>query len=340
MKATILERLQSTETHLADSRSKLTTSEREEKAQLQKVAALEAELKTLRTQLQESPLMALRLHDSEKQCQELNQQLSAYQLQLEDAKGDLASRGSEKVDLENSLRAARADIAELRATVDSISLEKSAIEGQAKLDKERLHDYHSKQFSLKSADFRNEIHRLRNVEKDLHASRAEIAMLEGAKNEALTKLELTTQELVAKQTSDDHASQTFQKCQGENTQLQQDIEAIRHQEGERSKQCQKMEAEIRHLREGASKAQENFEALARAEKGSLSEKIKIAETSAENSRKQNSQLHKEVADLKKRLQIQSESRAKFIREIEEQQNKLHSEFDDAMRKISHEVCRL
>ncbi|KAL8893966.1 MAG: hypothetical protein Q9192_004747 [Flavoplaca navasiana] len=336
VKATILERLQATETHLADSRSKLTTSEREEKAQLQKVAALEAELKTLRTQLQESPLMALRLHDSEKQCQELNQQLSAYQLQLEDTKSDLASRGSEKADLENSLQAARTEIAELRATVDSVSLEKFAIEGQAKLDKERLHEYHSKQFSLKSADFRNEIHRLRNVEKDLHASRAEIGMLEAAKKEALAKLESTTQELVSKQTSGDQALQSLQKCQRENIHLQQDIEAMRHQEGERSKQCQKMEAEIRQLREGASKAQENLEALVQAEKGSLLEEIKIAETSADNSHKQNSQLHKEVADLKKRLQIQSDSRVKFIGEIEEQQNKLHSEFDTAMRKTSHE----
>ncbi|KAL9628794.1 MAG: hypothetical protein Q9204_005659 [Flavoplaca sp. TL-2023a] len=340
VKATILERLQATETHLADSRSKLNTSEREEKAQLQKVAALEAELKTLRTQLQESPLMALRLHDSEKQCQELNQQLSAYQLQLEDTKGDLASRGSEKADLENSLQAARTEIAELRATVDSISLEQFAIEGQAKLDKERLHEYHSKQFSLKSADFRNEIHRLRNVEKDLHASRAEIAMLEGAKKEALAKIESTTQELVSKQTSDDQALQILQKCQRENIQLQQDIEAIRHQDAEKSKQCQNMEAEICQLRDGASKAQEDHEALAQAEKGFLSEKIRIAETSADNSRKQNSQLHKEVADLKKRLQIQSESRVKFIGEMEEQQNKLHSEFDDAMRKTSHENRQL
>ncbi|KAL8978348.1 MAG: hypothetical protein Q9205_006044 [Flavoplaca limonia] len=340
VKATILERLQATETHLADSRSKLTTSECEEKAQLQKVAALEAQLRTLSTQLQESPLMALRLHDSEKQCQELNQQLSAYQLRLEDAKSDIASRQSENADLEDSLQAARAEIAELRAAVDTVSLEKFAIEGQAKLDKERLHEYHSKQFSLKSADFRNEIHRLRNVEKDLHASRAEIAMLEGAKKEALAKIESTTQELVSKQTSDDQALQILQKCQRENIQLQQDIEAIRHQDAEKSKQGQKMEAEIRQLREGASKAKEDLEALAQAEKGSLLEKIKIAETSADNSRKQSSQLHKEVADLKKGLQNQSESRIKFIVEIEEQQNKLHSEFEDAMRKTSHEVCRL
>ncbi|KAL9029476.1 MAG: hypothetical protein Q9180_007028, partial [Flavoplaca navasiana] len=336
VKATILKRLHATETYLADIRSKLTTSEREEKAQLQKVAALEAELKTLRTQLQESPLMALRLHDSEKQCQELNQQLSAYQLQLEDAKGEMASRQSEKADLEDSLQAARAEIAELRAAVDTVSLEKFAIEGQAKLDKERLHEYHSKQFSLKSADLRNEIHRLRNVEKDLHASIAEIAMLEAAKKEALAKLESTTQELVSKQTSDDHALQILQECQRENIQLQQDIEAIRHQDAEKSKQCQNMEAEIRQLREGASKAKEDLETLAQAEKGSLSEKIKIAEASADDTRKQSSQLHKEVADLKKRLQIQSESRVKFIGEIEEQQNKLHSEFEDAMRKTSHE----
>lgn len=350
VKATSTERLEATELYLADSRHKLTAAEHQEKAQLQKVAALEAELTTLRNQPQESPLMALRLHDSEKQCKKLKQQLSASEVQLKDTKSDLATKCSEKADLEDSLQATRTEIVGLQTSIDAISLDKVAVEGQAKLNEDRLKEHFSTllkdQTSMISDKFVNELHRLRNVEKELNASKAEISLLEAIKEEALAKFDAAKRDSESRQTSHDDVSQMLQKCQRERAQLEQDIKGIRHQDAEKSKQFQKMEAEIRQLREEASKSQQikkDLEAHVEAEKASALESVKAAETSANKShqllaqsRNETLRLEQEVSDLRKSLQKHIDMQP----EIQEGLNTVRADYNDAKENLSKEVRRL
>ncbi|KAL8913136.1 MAG: hypothetical protein Q9172_007353 [Xanthocarpia lactea] len=315
----VTERLKATEADLADSRHKLTTAEKQEKEQLQKTAALEAEVKTLHAQPRESPLLALRLHDSEKQCEELNQQLSAYQLQLEATRSDLAAECLGKASLEESLQTAKADIVGLQAKVDAISLEKVAVEGQAKLNEDKLREDLSKscnnEISRNKKKFVNEIHRLRNVEKDLEASRAEIALLEGTKGDALAKLDTATRDLESRQASASEVSQLLEKSLQECSRLEKDLEDMRNQDAEKSKHFQEMETEIR---EEISKIEKDLEVEKRvtkdlqAEKASALENAKTAEASANSehlllieSRNKSSQLEHEVASLNEKLRTLS-----------------------------------
>ncbi|KAL8851899.1 MAG: hypothetical protein Q9221_003222 [Calogaya cf. arnoldii] len=345
-KATLAERLQATEVYVADSRRNLTAAEAQEKALLQKVAALEAELKTLRGQPQESTLMALRLHDSEKQCEKIDQQLSAYQVQLEDTKSDLASRYAEKADLEDSLQAARAEIAELQTKLDAVLFEKVAVEGESKLNEDRLKEHYSKicddQVSRNTEKYVNEIHRLRNVEKDLNASRAEISLLQATKAEALANLDTAKRELEMRNTSADDGLQILQKCQHERAQLEQDLKCVRHQDSEKSKQLLQMETEIRQLREEALKVQrvqKDLEEHAQAEKASALKDVKAAEASANNSRQLLTQSRKEilrlnelVADLTKNLQHHRDIQPK----IQEEVNLARAEFADIRNDLTKE----
>ena len=320
--AKVTERLKATEADLADSRHKLTTAEKQEKEQLQKTAALEAEVKTLHAQPRESPLLALRLHDSEKQCEELNQQLSAYQLQLEATRSDLAAECLGKASLEESLQTAKADIVGLQAKMEAISLEKVAVEGQAKLNEDQLREDLSKscnnEISRNKKKFLNEIHRLRNVEKDLEASRAEITFLEGTKRDALAKLDTATRDLESRQASASEVSQILQNSLQERSRLEKDLEGMRNQDAEKSKQFQEMETEICQMREGTSKLQKDLEVEKRvtkdlqAEKASALENAKNAEASANSehqllteSRNKSSQFEQEVARLKEKLQTLS-----------------------------------
>ncbi|KAL8993666.1 MAG: hypothetical protein Q9169_006177 [Polycauliona sp. 2 TL-2023] len=332
VKATITERLQATEVNLAESRQKLTVAENKDKAQLQKVAALEAEVKVLRAQPQESPLMALRLHESEKQCEELHRQASAYQVQLEDIKSDLASRCLEKSDLEDSLQATSAELAELRNTLHTVSLEKAAVDGQAKLNEDRLKQHFSTlcndQISQNSDKFTKEIQRLRNVEKDLNASRTKISLLEATKKEALAKLDTATQDLESSKISENDASKKLQQYEKDKMRIEKEVGAMRHQDTEKSKHLQKIEIELGQLREQTSKARKDLEEHVRTEKASLLDNIKAAEASANNSqqllaesRRQTSELHQENLDLRKRQVQQKELqeglesvRAHFIQE--------------------------
>ncbi|KAL8668822.1 MAG: hypothetical protein Q9168_006557 [Polycauliona sp. 1 TL-2023] len=344
VKATITERLQATEVQLTDSRHKSTAAEKQEKAQLQKAATLEAELKVLRAQAQEHKLTALSLHESEKQYEKLNAQAAAYQAQLEDIKSDQASRYLEKAGIEESLQAAMAETARLRSAVDKLASEKVSMENKAKLNEVRLREQYSThceaQISQNSEKFTKEIHRLRNVEKDLNASRTEISLLNEIKKEALAKLETTTRELASRQTIHNNTSQTLLQCQRESARMEKDIEGMRRQDTEKSKQLLNIEAEIRQLGEKASKIQKDLEEKAQAEKASLLQDVRNAEAATgnsnqllEESRSQTLGLEQEVDDLKKKLRTQSESGLKF----QEGFKSMQGEFQDAMQKSSEEI---
>ncbi|KAL8643564.1 MAG: hypothetical protein Q9226_008279, partial [Calogaya cf. arnoldii] len=345
-KATITERLQATEVYLAECRRNLIAAETQEKGLLQKVAALEAELKTLRSQPQESPLMALRLHDSEKQCEKIDRQLSAYQIQLEDAKSDLASRYLEKADLEDSLQAARTEIAELRTKVDAVSLEKVAVEGKSKLNEDRLKQHYSKicddQISRNTENYVNEIYRLRNVEKDLNASRAEISLLEATKQEALANLDTAKRELETRDTSAGDTSQILQECQRERARLEQDLEGVRHQDSEKRKQLLQMETEIRQRREETLKVQrvqKDLEEHAQAEKASALKEVKAAQAAVNDSQQLLAQSHKEILRLEQTVADQKNNLQKYIDlqpRIQEEVNTARAEFADIRKDLTKE----
>ncbi|KAL9018111.1 MAG: hypothetical protein Q9185_004577 [Variospora sp. 1 TL-2023] len=131
IKATIGERLRAAETSVIDSRLKIATFENQEQLHLQKIAALEAEIHTVRNQTHESPLLALRLHDAEKQCATLREQLVKYNNALDASKTDIAAKGKESSELHDLLEATKADLEEQRAKFVRMSEEKANVEAQA-----------------------------------------------------------------------------------------------------------------------------------------------------------------------------------------------------------------
>ncbi|KAL8968838.1 MAG: hypothetical protein Q9197_004662 [Variospora fuerteventurae] len=131
IKATIGERLRATETSLINSRLKIATFENQHQLHLQKIAALEAEIHTVRNQTHESPLLALRLHDAEKQCATLREQLVKYNNALDASKTDIAAKGKESSELHGLLEATKADLEEQRAKFVRMSEEKANVEAQA-----------------------------------------------------------------------------------------------------------------------------------------------------------------------------------------------------------------
>ncbi|KAL8765567.1 MAG: hypothetical protein Q9209_007398 [Squamulea sp. 1 TL-2023] len=325
IKATITERLRATEVELIESRHKLNAAEDQDKAHLQKIAALEAEVNTLRSQPQESLSMALHLHDSQKKCEKVSKELSAYQLQLEDARHRQEVKSAEKADLELLLEAAKAEVAGLQATVDNISLEKAAVEDQAKANEDRLKERFTKtcqdEIARTTNKFLNDVHRLRNAEKDLKASRAETVLAEASRNEALAKLDIAMQNLQKEQSLSSDVTQLLEKSRREHSQLEEAIVAIGHHTTEKNNHLGLKEAEIQQLRERMSNIQKDLETDKQVikqleiEKSSANRDAQRAEVSANDSHRLSVESQMECSQLKQEIATSRDQVAMTGREL-------------------------
>ncbi|KAL8724508.1 MAG: hypothetical protein Q9166_007909 [cf. Caloplaca sp. 2 TL-2023] len=327
VKATIMERIKAAEEGLAESRHKVIAAETQEKFQLQKIAALEAEVSSLRNRPQESPLLAVRLHDKEKQCEQLDQQLSMYQLQLEDAKSKLETEYAEKSVLNESLQIAKADMEGLQAKFETITLEKVAVESQAVLNEDRLREELSdackKEVSRNANKYLNEIQGLRHdlsmAEKRAEAGKTTISQLQAEKEEVVTNAEAARESLRKIQTSTSENSQMLEENRQENCRLKEAVEDMLHQQTENEKELHEKEKEILELREGLSQQQ--------AEKFIVLEDARKAKTSANELQEQlNETLHasaqteRKLGDLKDKEAMQLLESREELRKLREDQS--------------------
>ncbi|KAL8684298.1 MAG: hypothetical protein Q9224_006455, partial [Gallowayella concinna] len=261
--ASISEKLRATEASLAESRNRVFAAETQEKVQLHKAASLEAEVNVLRNRPQESSLMALRLHDSEKQCARMNEQLSSYQLQLEDAKDYLKAKSEEYTILQSSLETVKAELVEVQAKYDVISLEKIALEGQAVLNEERVR-------AEFSAICKNEISR--NNNKALN----QIHALQTAKSTADEKAR-------SAEASVSELTQLLTTSRSKESKSELDAGVIRREQVEKDLRIQDLETDLEKLRKGRAQESQTTQELrsqlskAKADKTELNSRTKTSE---------------------------------------------------------------
>ncbi|KAL8807025.1 MAG: hypothetical protein Q9200_004841 [Gallowayella weberi] len=242
---TISERLKATEESLAESRNRVIAAETQEKVQLHRAASLEAEVNALRSRPQENPLIALRLHDTEKECAKVNGQLSAYQLQLEDANNHLQAKTREYTELQSFHEAVKAELVEMQEKYNVISLEKTALEGQAVLNEDRARAEFSaicrNEISRNNDKALNEVHALKTA-KHTAEERANIA--EASANE-LTQLLATSRNKESQSERDAGVIQLEQKKKDKRIQdLQTELEKLRKSREQESQITQELRSRL------------------------------------------------------------------------------------------------
>ncbi|KAL8723279.1 MAG: hypothetical protein Q9225_000401 [Loekoesia sp. 1 TL-2023] len=248
MRATVTEQLKATETSLVDSRLKLTTFENRDQSHLQKICALEAEVKVLRNQTQESPLSALRLHEAEKQCLKVKEQLSTCQSQFETTKADIEIKRQEASDLHDLLETTKANLAEQQAKAEVLMSEKAAVERQAVHDEERIRAELSQacknEVSRITNKFLNEIqglrHQLLTTGKKLEMEKSRAEQLQTERAAALDDAGRTESSINELRRQANASRDTI-------SQLKQTIEEAHQQKTNMERELEKAHDEVRDL---------------------------------------------------------------------------------------------
>ncbi|KAL8730129.1 MAG: hypothetical protein Q9181_004767 [Wetmoreana brouardii] len=254
MKATVAERLRATESCLVDIRLQKIDLEKREGLHLQKISALETEVRSLRNQPLESPLQALRLHESEKECEKLHEQLATYPLQLEAAQTNLTRKCGEASEFHELLETTKADSIKLRCQIEALALEKATIEDQAAQDQERiraeLSEASANEISRNTHKFLNQLQTLRHsaslAEKDLEAERNTSRQLQNETSAALenaNKLEISLSQ----------SQQQLKAYQATVSRLEKELEEMRHEKFNKEKEFSEIQHELCNLREAETK---------------------------------------------------------------------------------------
>ncbi|KAL8868097.1 MAG: hypothetical protein Q9174_005219 [Haloplaca sp. 1 TL-2023] len=146
-KATVNERLRATEIDLINSRLQANATSEREKQQSQRAVALEAELKTVRQHQHDLSLQSQRLHDAEKQCRDLSQQLGDRRFELQSVNADAKAARDEAGHLRGSLNATETTVTKLQTQLEVEIAEKARIQrsirqqqDDSSLQSQRLHD--------------------------------------------------------------------------------------------------------------------------------------------------------------------------------------------------------
>ena len=149
-KATVNERLRATEADLISSRMRANAAAEREKQQSQKIVALEAELKTIRQNQNDSSLQSQRLYDAEKQCRDLSQRLGDRQFELQAAGADVKTARAESSSLRSFLDASEATITKSQAQLEAVTAEKAKIQTEAQENEKKVRAEASEAHRLES----------------------------------------------------------------------------------------------------------------------------------------------------------------------------------------------
>ncbi|KAL8946325.1 MAG: hypothetical protein Q9222_007259, partial [Ikaeria aurantiellina] len=168
IKATVTERLTSTQTNLVECRAQVSMLQAQDREQRQKISNLEAEAKTLRTLPYESTLQALRLRETEAKCVDMETRLTTHQAQLNDAETELNGKQTRNHELEANLAAAKSSLADLQSRVHGAESERNRLENQSVIDKQTI-----------EAMSKNHDEKVRSLEHQLSEARTDLMVEEG-----------------------------------------------------------------------------------------------------------------------------------------------------------------
>lgn len=258
-KAKIAEKLSATEKSLAESHLKATSLAIQEQLHLQKISALDAEVNMLRHRQRESPLLALRLHDSEKGCTVLKEQLATSQTQLDSTKARIEAKDQETLEFRDLLEATKAELHEQRSKAKQLSTEKAAVEAQAVLNEDAIRAAVSKasqdEITRRTDQLQDEIKGLQYeasvTAKAMQTEKSKMKQLQVEKSAALEnadRLESSVSDLRREaKTSQDTISR-----------LKQGIEVARQQEVRKDERIREVDGELREMRKAATHDSEVF----------------------------------------------------------------------------------
>ncbi|KAL8745777.1 MAG: hypothetical protein Q9184_007831, partial [Pyrenodesmia sp. 2 TL-2023] len=300
VKARIAEQLSASETSLADYCHKATSLRNQEQFYLQKISALEAEVSTLRNQTHESPLMALRLHDSEKHYVSVREQLTACQSQLAAAKAEIESSNQETSELRDLLDITNGKLTEQQATVERLRAEKAAAESQAVLNEDRIREELSRaadnNLMNRTGNLKNEIKSLRHqvsvTGMALQMERSRLDQLQADKAAALDTVEGLQTSVSELQNQAKMSAETISR-------LEQSITNARQEGAEKDAHLRGVQAELTEMRETATHGNEaSHEAIS---------KLRNAEAECLRLESEHNGMREQCDDLKEQLAATSQN---------------------------------
>ncbi len=173
VKATFRERLQLTETALADARQQVVALQNKDQLRLQKISALELEAVHLRNQPKDSSHTIFRVHELEIKSKDLQERSGTLQEQVAETSKQLRQKIADATEMESRLTNIQSQLEE--AQVENLLLEeqKGAYESQfnAKLEqtKKELWKVANMDKAKTESKYQNQLHQVqqRNLEVDV-----------------------------------------------------------------------------------------------------------------------------------------------------------------------------
>ncbi|KAL9600265.1 MAG: hypothetical protein Q9219_003310 [cf. Caloplaca sp. 3 TL-2023] len=304
-KATLVERLQAIEMLFRESRDRAITLENREKTYLEKTTALETELNALRNQLHDSALVAVKLHEAEKEYTKMKEQLSVCRCQLETRNAQVEIHRRQASDLQDLLESTKIDLAEQQDKVAAVVSEKAAVERRAASREENVRAELSQickdEVARSTEKFHNEIRGLRHqISATEDRVRAEKQKAEQLQTEISVGLENAKRK--------DHLANELQEEAKLNrqtiSQLKQEVEEACRQDLDKERELENVQDELTKLREAQSQKEEVIQ--------SLRSRFEDVETT-------NSKLFAEKAKSDERLKQSEESLANTQTKLEAQE---------------------
>lgn len=189
MRATIRERLQATESSLADARREVVTLRHKDQEQSQRIVSLEAEMVRARSKPAENPQPLLRIQELDFRNKDLQSEIAVLKKKAADLSSQVQQSSIESEGMAKRLANAEEKLKDAHEETARSAEEKSACERQAALDRENLRkdlsDASNMQLASMQSEHMNTIQRLKleksPIEEELNDTVEQVKILRGEK---------------------------------------------------------------------------------------------------------------------------------------------------------------
>ena len=168
-KATIRERLQLTETTLAESRQRALALESKEQRDIQRISSLELEVARLQGRESDTPQMMIRFQELNNSTVELKEQLAASREEFLETTRLLQEKSEENQHLDQCVKILEVELDEAKSELHKLTGEKSDCEAKAIAERERLRQQLCQTATLEEArlesNYKNQIQQLQQLKK-------------------------------------------------------------------------------------------------------------------------------------------------------------------------------
>ena len=189
-KATIRERLQATETSLAETRQRARALENKEQFDLQRISSLELEVAKNQRRESDSSQMMIRFQELNIYNSELKDQVAASRQEVVEISRQIKEKCEENTDLDQRVKNLECQLEEARRASDSFEDERLAYEAKFVEETEKLRQQLSQAANFEEArlenDYKNQIQQLRQLktaaEDEAKESKRHLEMLQVEKD--------------------------------------------------------------------------------------------------------------------------------------------------------------